>query len=382
MVEITNGIMSIKKETSHCIVILGMEEQGLALLHCMHKTHRHVHFFVDRRRPPHAGEVSRHGIRHYFSDLKELNQELQKLQRSFPEKLCIFISSANLLTDIRFNFPEIYDKYIVSSSPLNCINILTTKHLMYDFILQAGARTAKYSPLQQYREGDLTFPLILKRDVEYVLSFKTKRVDNQKELEDFVKKMPDNPEQVIVQEMVAPEAKDYSLHAYVHHGQILGSVAFEEVRHYPTGISSYMVELSEIISRQLETEADKFLSSTDFSGFLQVDFKYLSNGTAFIMDVNTRTPGSHSAFHHKFSNWKEFYASLPDNPVRLNPRRNHIRWINVVRDIVGNKAKGQVGNSFRDMFGAYWDVFDWSDPRPFIHTFILILKQKNNSSTE
>ena len=369
--------MAFRKEREHCIVILGMEEQGLALLHCMHKTHLHVHFFVDRRRPTHAWEVSRHGVRHYFSSLEDLDRQLQELQHSFPNRLCVFISSANLLTDIRFHLPGIYEKYTVSSSPLHWIDILTTKHLMYDEVVRYGAQTAPFRMLQDYREGDLTFPIVLKRDVEYVLSFKTKRVDTQEELEAFVKEMPDNPGQIIVQEMVTPEAKDYSLHAYVHLGVLLGSVAFEEVRHYPTGISSYLKELPENLSKKLVAETEKFLSHTDFCGFIQIDFKYLPEGTALIMDVNTRTPGSHSAFYRKFSNWKAFYAGLPDKPVRLIPRKKSIRWINVVRDLVGTKAKGQVMQSFKDMFGAYWDVFDWSDPRPFFQTFLLIIRQRH-----
>lgn len=367
--------MSFQKEDRRCIVILGMEEQGLALLQCMHKTHRHVLFFVDKRRPTHAWESSRLGIRHYFSSLDELEQELRLLQQSFPDKLCVFISSANLLTDIRINRPKLYNSYQVSSSPLRWIDLLTTKHRMYAYAAQCGVDVAPFCKLQDYQPGELHFPLILKRDIEFVLTFKTKRVNTQEEMDAFVKGMPDNPEYVIVQEMVHPEARDLSLHAYVHNGAILGSVAFEEVRHYPTGISSYMEELPAEISMSLHSEAEKLLRQTDYCGFVQIDFKYLPDGTAIIMDVNTRTPGSHSAFHCKFSNWKEFYAGLPDNPVKLIPKNKSVRWINFVRDCVGTKAKGRVSLTFKSMFGAHWDVFDWKDPRPFFKTFLLILEQ-------
>lgn len=367
--------MSFKKEDRHCIVILGMEEQGLALLQCMYKTHRFVHFFVDKRRPTHAWESSRMGVRHYFSNLNELEQELEDLQQSFPGKLCVFISSANLLTDIRINRPQLYESYQVSSCPLSWIDLLTTKHRMYTYAAQCGIDVAPFRKLHDYQPGELHFPLILKRDIEFVLSFKTKRVNTQEEMNAFVKGMPDNPEYVIVQEMVSPEAKDLSLHAYVHNGIILGSVAFEEVRHYPTGISSYMEEMPADISELLHLEADKLLGQTDYCGFVQIDFKYLPDGTAIIMDVNTRTPGSHSAFHCKFSNWKDFYASLPDKPVKLIPRKKRVRWINFVRDFVGTKAKGQMSQTFKDMFGAHWDVFDWNDIRPFFKTFLLILEQ-------
>lgn len=364
-----------KRESQRCIVVLGMEEQGLALVRCMHKTHKHVHFFVDQRRPKHAWEATRCGVRHSFSNLDELEQELQDLQTRFPDKLCLFISSANLLTDIRLNRPSLYESYQVSSSPLHWIDTLTTKHLMYEYISRCGAKTTPYCLLKDYHEGMLRFPLILKRDIEFVLSFKTKRVNTQEEMGAFVKGMPDNPEYIIVQEMVSPEARDLSLHAYVHKGAILGSVAFEEVRHYPTGISSYMEEMPADVSQSLHSEAEKLLGRTDYCGFAQIDFKYLPDGTAIIMDINTRTPGSHSAFHCKFSNWKNFYAGLPDNPVKLIPRKKRVRWINFVRDFVGTKAKGKMSQTFKDMFGAHWDVFDWNDPRPFFKTFFLILEQ-------
>ena len=369
--------MSLVKETRNCVVVLGMEEQGLALLQCMYKTHEHVHFFVDRRRPRHAWENSRFGEKHCFSDLIDLENQLTILQYNYEEKLCIFISSANLLTDIRINSPQLYDKYSVSSSPLKWINILTTKHLMYEYAINQGLVTARFRKLSDYKNGDLTFPLILKRDIEYVLSFKTKKVDSQDEFNEFVAKVPDNHDRIIVQEMIPDGAKDLSLHAYLHKGEIMGCVSFEEVRHYPKGISSYMKEVNEEISSQLKSEAQKLFSNTDYSGFVQIDFKYL-DGIPIIMDVNTRTPGSHSAFHCKFSNWREFYSSIPDAPIKLIAKDKKVCWINVVRDFVGNKADGKLSETFKGMIGSHWDVFDWQDPCPFFQTFALIIKQRKS----
>lgn len=83
------------------------------------------------------------------------------------------------------------------------------------------------------------------------------------------------------------------------------------------------------------------------------------------MDINTRTPASHSAFHTKFVNWKSFYASIPNNPCKLIPITKSIRWVNILGDIRANFKEKNVKGMF-SCIGAHWDVFCVADPLPFI----------------
>ncbi len=371
--------MAFRKETQRCIVILGMEEQGLALLQCMAKTHRYVHYFVDDRKKKRFREKTRMGVKHRFDSLQTLMAQLQKLQEGFQDKLAVFITSATLLTEIRIDAQGLYNQYDIWSFPLRWVNIFGTKNLMYEYAQSHGVMTKKHILLKDYFPGSLQFPVVLKRNIEHLLSFKTHIAGDETELASFVKSIAgiDNISDIIVQEMVDDSSTDLSFHGFASKGGILGGISFEEVRHHPTGISSYLEELGEVESNMLKEKAEALLSGTDFTGFFQIDFKYLpSSKELFIMDVNTRPPGSHSAFHHKFSNWKEFYASITDIPVPLIPKRKRIYWINVVRDHLATHKDGLPGSTFKCAMKSSWDVFDWSDPWPFCFSVIQIAHQK------
>ena len=368
-----------RKESKSCIVVLGMEEQGLALLQCMAKTHQNVHYFVDDRKKKRFREKTRMGVQHRFDSLESLKEQLDILQKQFDDKLAVFITSATLLTEIRLELQNLYDEYRVWSGPLHWIDILGTKNVMYEYAQNHGITTKNHILLKDYYPGALQFPVVLKRNIEHLLSFKTFVAKDEDELDSFVKSIDgvDSVSDIIVQEMVESPSTDLSFHGFASNGAILGGISFEEVRHHPTGISSYLEELDGNGSTMLEEKAHALFKDTDFTGFFQIDFKYLpASKELFIMDVNTRPPGSHNAFHHKFSNWKEFYSSITDTPVPLIPRGKKIRWINVLRDHLAIHKDGLPGNTFKCALKSYWDVFDWADPWPFCFSVLQIVHQR------
>ena len=371
--------MFFHKEKRNCIVVLGMEEQGLALLQCMAKTHRNVHYFVDDRKKIRFREKTRMGVQHRFDSLESLRDQLELLQKHFDKKLAVFITSATLLTEVRLELRELYDKYLVWSGPLLWIDILGTKNVMYDYAQSHGITTKNHILMKDYQPGSLRFPVVLKRNIEHLLSFKTFVAKDEGELDSFVKSIDgvDSVSDIIVQEMVESPSTDLSFHGFASNGTILGGISFEEVRHHPTGISSYLEELDENGSAMLKEKAVALLKDTNFTGFFQIDFKYLpSSKELFIMDVNTRPPGSHNAFHHKFSNWKEFYSSITGTPVRLIPKKKRIRWINVLRDHLAIHKDGLPGSTLKCAMRSYWDVFDWADPWPFCFSVLQIVHQR------
>lgn len=348
---------------SYCIVIIGLQPQGLALLQSLGPHHQELHVLIDGRLNKCFEEFSKYGIKHHFDSLKSLECELRKIQNQYTEKLNCFITSAYLLTEIRADYREIYTQYCVFSSPLNWVDLFSTKHLMYDFTRRYGVKTMNYIPLIEYKHGSLKFPLILKRDVEFFLSFKTQLVKSEAEFDKFVSSIPDNPAYIIVQELV--DAEDLSFHAYVHEGKIIGALVVEEVRHYPAGISTFLQECDEKVSLLITETSRRFIEQTDYTGFIQIDYKFLSESmTPIIMDINTRTPASHSAFRAKFANAKEFYANILD-PVKLIPKEKKLKWISIIGDIRARIHKYDFTN-LGSLFSAKWDVFDKHDILPFI----------------
>lgn len=349
------------------IVLIGLQPQSLALLQCLGQVRDNIHVFIDRRAGKCFEEFSRYGTKHDFYDIKSLSYGLKMLQTYYEERLDVFITCAYLLTEIRVNYRAIYDEYNVFSSPLSWVDLFSTKNKMYDYTRTFGVKTMPYKLLTEYKHGDLKFPLILKRNVEFFLSFKTKIVKDEEDFDKFIKEMPDEPKYVIVQEIVQDLSQiDLALHAYIHEGEIMGAFVVKEVRHCPPGISTFLRESDAHTSGIIIEKSKEFLSQTNFTGFIQIDYKYIvKTDTPIIMDINTRTPASHSAFHTKFSNWREFYASIPDKPCKLIPKNKRITWISIIGDIRA-RFKERNFKGVGECIGASWDVFCIQDPLPFI----------------
>ena len=366
----------MQMQRNSCIVVLGLEEQGLALVQCFSRCHRDVHFFVDTRKGKQFREYTSFGVKHRFDSIDSLRRELESLQLNYKDRLRLFISSASLLTDIRFSFREIYDLYCVSSCPLNWVDLFSTKNRMYDYVSSKGCQIPRYKLLNDYSCGDLVFPFVLKRNIEKILSFKTIIINSQSEFEYVLSQIKDDHEDIIAQEFVGgTDWVDLSYHGYIDKGIICGDLVVEEIRHYPTGVSCFLKEVAPDLSKMISTQINDLLIDTDYSGFIQVDLKYhRGSHQSMIMDINTRTPGSHSVFYRKFINWKEFYSGIPDNPIPLIKNNKRIRWINIDRDMRATRILDSPFSTIKDSLSSDWDVFCWQDPFPFIMSFFLPIK--------
>lgn len=348
-------------------VILGLRKQALPIVRAISRyLNVDIYCFVDTRFPKEEAYYTRYGVKIKFSSISDLQIELKTLQHRYKLKLYVFIIAAYLLTEIRENFRSIYDEYDVSSSPLKWIDIFTDKLKMYSYVEKFHIETSPAIMLTQYEQGCMRFPLILKRNVEHYLSFKTKLVVNEEELRNFVDWMPDKHEYVLVQELVWGKiVQDFSFQAYVFNGIIKGDLVLEEVRHYPAGISCFLKELGDgTLKSRIIAYSESFLKGIEYSGFIQIDYKYVEdNNRLVIMDINTRTPASHSAFAHKFTNYAQLFAEL-DNPPILQPKKKMIKWVNVMSDIKWHIKERKYKGIFSFMC-ATWDLWSWKDPMPF-----------------
>lgn len=348
------------------VVILGLRKQALPIVRAISQvSFLDLYCFIDGRMPKEEAEYTRCGKKVRFSSFLDMQTKLNHIQESYTSKLNIFIIAAYLLTEVKECYRSIYVKYNVFSSPLEWIDKFTDKYQMYSWVRQYGIETASAVLLAQYKPGCLKFPLVLKRNIEHILSFKTQILYNQGEFDNFISTMSDNVSHVLVQELVqGMKEKDLSYQGYLFQGKVKGRIVLEEVRHYPEGISCCLQELEGNLMERVIESSETFLLKTNYSGFIQIDYKYLgAEDRLIIMDINTRTPASHSAFSHKFINYNQLFACL-DEPPMLRPKKELIKWVNVVSDIKYHIKKKEYKGLFEIMF-AEWDIWSWKDPSPF-----------------
>lgn len=354
-------------ENKQPVVILGLRKQALPIVRAFSKIPQcDIYLLSDTRTLKEEAEYTRYGEKIQFCSVSDIQSKLADIQNKYSSTLHIFIIAAYLLTEIREKFRAIYTLYNVYSSPLKWIDIFTDKAAMYSFVREYGIEIAPFILLSQYTHDSLKFPLVLKRNIEHYLSFKTKIVNNEREFDEFVSKMPDDKKCVIVQELVCGEQEmDLSYQGYLCNGKIKGRLVLEEVRHYPEGISCFLREIEGELQNKVIKDSETFLNVTDYSGFIQIDYKYLPlQKRLVIMDINTRTPASHSAFCYKFVNYNQLFTDLDEPPI-LQPRCKLLKWINVSSDIKCNIREHNY-KGFLDVMSAKWDIWSWRDPLPFL----------------
>lgn len=361
---------------AQAVAILSLRKQSLPIIRALAKIGKYrIYCFVDQRKEKEEAEFTRYGEKIYFSSIDNLRRQLHELQKQYSYKLHIFITSAYLLTEIREEFREIYEEFCVYSSPLKWIDSFTDKARMYAFVEKYGVKTAAYVLLSDYTEGCLKFPLVLKRNLEHILSFKTKLVFSQEELECFISNMPDKKEHIIVQELVQGNKEiDLSYQGYIYKGKSIGSIVLNEVRHFPEGISCFLKEVTGKLKNEVTRNSECFLEDTDYTGFIQIDYKYLElENRLVIMDINTRTPASHSAFSYKFRNYTDLFKDLQNPTAILHARKKLVSWTNLASEcILAIKTRNY--KCLYESLVSKWDLWSWKDPVPFIMSFLLPIR--------
>ncbi len=181
------------------------------------------------------------------------------------------------------------------------------------------------------------------------------------------------PDSIMIQELVPGDgAAQFSYAALWERGKPIASLVARRRRQYPIefGFTSTFVETIE--QRQIEADACRFLASLDFSGLVEVEFKYdTRDGTYKILDVNTRSwtwisLGAAAGIDFPLLQWR--LAASED--IAPQTGQSGARWLYFTRDFaasLGEMLAGRLspltylGLFHRPRAGA---VFAWDDPLP------------------
>ena len=241
-------------------------------------------------------------------------------------------------------------------------------------------------PLTRYVRSreDLTplgiaFPVILKPTFREgrnkFVDAKAWRVDDQTALiarYDEAKSLV-GTDSIMIQELIPGGGEaQFSYAAVWNRGKPIASLVARRRRQYPIefGFTSTFVET--VTQPQIEADAVRFLASLDFSGLVEIEFKYDARDGRFKnLDVNTRSwtwiaLGTAAGVDFPALQWR--LAAGED--IAPMTGRSGVRWLYFSRDLAASGCEMLAGRlsplaylqSFRPpLSGA---VFAWDDPLP------------------
>ena len=354
------------------VVILGLTPQGLSLLRTLSHTCSNIHaYYISKKQ---IGIYSKYGDKKYVKDIQCLKIEIKSLIEKYHCKPLCYITSGELLAAILRDYKELYEECNVLSSTYEIIEELAHKDLMYKYAIQQGLRTANFCTLDKYTDGLLSFPLFIKRNYEIPLFFKTATIANQNEFNIYYNRIKTGErEDIIVQEQINIPPNyllEISSQSFFSKGIPKGYLICNQKRRLKKGITSYIEEIVDIeLVQRIKEECSKFMQDLEYTGFAEFEYMYnLKTKDLFFIEVNTRTCGLQSAMSHKFNNLAEVILN-PYNAPNLVVKTNHLKWMNIIRDIRVRFEKKDFSSPL-DIFHSKFDIWDIHDIKPFFKQFI------------
>lgn len=354
-------------------IIIGLTPQGLSVLRTLSQAG--IKVFVLYQNKKNIGVKSKYGTKIHFSDSKDLKQKIEEIADKYQEKLLCYITSGEMLAMILREYPELYNICDVISGPFETIEKLSHKDIMYQVAIEKGFKVAKHFTLDKFKEGDLHYPIFMKRNYEIPLFFKAAKIEDEKEFLKYMAQIKDEEKKdILVQEYInIPHGRlmEITAQAFFSHGKMKGVFIANQKRRLKKGLTSYIEEITdrEIVSL-ISKLAHNFMQDLNYTGFAEFEFMYDKESTElYFVEVNTRTCGLQSSLAHKWSNITEVMAS-PHNAPELMVRSNKpLRWMNITRDIRVRLQKRDLSNLF-DIFYSKYDILMLKDIKPFISQFL------------
>lgn len=353
-------------------VIIGLTPQGLSVLRTLSRAGADVYAFYQNAR--NVGAHSKYGKKIQFADATDLKMKIHQLVKTFGEKPLCYITSGELLALILREYPELYSDCNVIAGPYETIEKLAHKDLMYKIAINKGFSVAKYLTLKNYADGDLRFPLFIKRNYEIPLFFKADRIDNEQILHKYLERINENQKKdIILQELIDIAENDLmeiSAQIVFSSGTVCGSLVAEQYHKLKKGLTAAIVELSDsVLKSRIVDLCTSFMSDLRYTGFAEFEFMYNKRtDDLFFLEVNTRTCGEHSALAYKFLNLQDYLIN-PFKPIVLVESVKQLKWMNIIRDIRCRFQKKDFKNLCL-IFDCKYDVLDLHDIAPFFRQII------------
>ncbi|MEJ2373982.1 MAG: ATP-grasp domain-containing protein [Pseudolabrys sp.] len=251
---------------------------------------------------------------------------------------------------------ELASFFRVTTPDWNTAQWALDKHLTYQRADALGiAHPQTYHPADRQEVADLDcrFPLVLKpatrlEDNAFTLG-KAWRVDNKAALlsrYDQAVAVTGGATNIVLQELIpGGGASQFSYAALWDRGQPVVSLVARRLRQYPIefGYTSTFVETIE--NAEVEAPAVRFLQSLDYSGLVEIEFKYDNRTQQYMMlDANIRcwtwiALGHRAGLDFPYLLWQ----LATGQPVIPGKARAGVAWMHFSRDLVAALQEMKAG---------------------------------------
>lgn len=219
------------------------------------------------------------------------------------------------------------------------------KRLTYQRASELGIptpRTWYASDLDELKSLELEFPVVLKPAIKerfiYATKVKAMLAENRTALAECFQRASAviSPEEIMIQELIPGRGESqFSYCAFFKDKEPVAKMLVRRARQRPPDFARSSTCVETIDLPEIEDPAERFLSSIDYYGLVEVEFKLdHRDGKYKLLDVNPRTWGSHSIGGRAGVDFS--YLLFNDQIGGTNEHRRArtgIRWIRLTTDV-------------------------------------------------
>lgn len=307
--------------------------------------------------------------------VEELNDTFAKLCET--EKPVLHVCSDQYLTLLSSNAFHFWDRVELSGCDFEFLQLINDKSRLNQKLTNFKLpQTCSYA---QLCDGKIGYPVILKWNVKQINQSKKaidkiKILPNQEAFQDFDRTVRDSgfdAGQIFVQTYIRGDnARQFSVGGYFKNGEPLATIAVNQTRQYPQGISAYVVEYTGRFYPDIMQLTLQFAKENKYSGFLEMEYKADSETDAvYLLDINPRPWGWVSIMGAKYPDfYKVFLGEKP------KPTEKTVAWKNSFRTLLSIRNPQNVKTSVRADI-VVKDLYEKGDNGPQKAFFAVGLKK-------
>ncbi len=370
-------------------VLFGMGPSGLFIAQQLSKLNFRI---IGVGRKDDIGLYSKYVESYIAESDKEVMEIVEKVVSEDSNRPYGIICSDQYLTMILKNCSEIFDLLDFRKQDKDLFQIINSKSKVDELCKKFNFNTPrvyKYSNI--LKNKDVQFPLVFKMDSKQTSSKgnpigKIKVVNNFEELQSLITSInsvgiTDN--EIVVQQFIEGDNRNqFSFGGYFNAGVEVAGIIVNQVRQYPQGVSSLVFETQDTKKiKVLRDNANNFAREINYSGFLEMEYKFSKTDQAYLMDINPRPWGWISILGVKYPKFHELLDA--DIPTEIFRNDDLCMWKSPLRNIVGyfknnQNVKNLKSINFNKKYmkqNKAYDIYNTNDLRPSLAIFIIAIKK-------
>ncbi|MTI71804.1 MAG: hypothetical protein FH751_16265 [Firmicutes bacterium] len=361
------------------VIVFGLSSGGLFLLRELSKSEN----VIGIGKKEQIGLMSKYGTKYQVDTSEDLRIILKNILKKEREKPRAIIAGGYFLTMILEDIPEVFNDLNIIGPSFNTYKILNDKYKTYDLLKKFNIPYPDTYPLLD--KNKYKYPLILKwSSVELNRSKKIikkiKIIKTEEQLENIFKSIDLNDTKLLLQRYLSDGFKEYRYGCFLKNGEIILDIFVKAKRQYPSGISSFIVEIENDYTLYIKENIIKMLKAIKYIGFIQFDILVNeSSGKYFVLDVNPRPWSSIKILKKKYESFNKLLKIS-----EFNIRNKKVQWVNLSTDAVSIIKISIKNKSLKYLFKSYYeyfkkpiitDVIELGDIKPFFGLVKLAFKK-------